>query len=93
MTNDQEHYKQLIEELDSFTKRLHELREKCDVMTNENDCLRIAIDNARACIVNLNRAQIIHVENEKRILSDLFDRIRSGTTRQTDANLAKRFMS
>jgi len=92
MTNDQEYYQNLIDEMNRFIHRLHQWREQCDSLTPEGDCLNIAISNAIKCVKSLVLARDAHFNNQEKQKEALLERIRTGTTTYTDATLAKGFM-
>lgn len=91
MTHDQEYYQQLIDELEAFTQRLREWEEQCENYTYEGACLKVAVNKANDCMINLNKARAAHAENEKDMLEGLLERIRTGTTTISDVTLGKRF--
>ena len=94
MTNDQEHYQNLIDELHSFIKSLQEWQEQCDPEANEseNQCLRLAINDLSRCLMNIDRARVRLAEYQKQQKEALLERIRTGTTTYADATLAEGFM-
>ena len=92
MTNDQEHYQNLIDELHRFIKSLQEWQEQCEPLTHEDDCLRPAVNDAIKCMTNLARARNAHLENERARLKRVIFRVSTGTTTDADALFLKRFM-
>ena len=92
MTNDQEHYQNLIDELHSFIKSLQDRWAKSEPLTHEDDCLRLAISDAIKCMTNLERARDSNLENERARFKRVIFRVSTGTTTDSDALFLKRFM-
>lgn len=94
MTNDQEHYGKLMAQLDEFIAALEEWEDQCDPESNEseNAALRMAISDATRCLNNLGRAKVLLNEYEKQQKEGLLIRIQTGTTRFSDAQIARKFM-